>query len=113
MDLGNIDLSMLSAYKLSKNWNATMRVITVVEESEVENAYEYLESLLDLARLKNVLPHVEIGSFEEAMKTAPQADVDFFGLPDDPDLVKLRSFVQVTRSACVFVADSGKENIMA
>ena len=113
MDMGNIDLSMLSAYKLSKNWNATMRVITVVEESEVENAYAYLESLLDLARLKNVLPHVEIGSFEEAMKSAPQADVDFFGLPDDPDLVKLRHFVHVTRSACVFVADSGKENIMA
>lgn len=113
MDLGNIDLSMLSAYKLSHNWKATMRVITVVEESEVENAYEYLENLLDISRLKNVIPHVEIGSFEEAMQSAPQADVDFFGLPDDPDLEKLRYFVKVTQSACVFVADSGNENILA
>lgn len=113
MDMGNIDLSMLSAFKLSQNWGATMRVITVVEESEIENAYEYLENLLDISRLKNALPHVEIGSFEEAMKSAPQADVDFFGLPNDPDLKKLRHFVKVTQSACVFVADSGNENIMA
>lgn len=53
MDLGNIDLALLSAYKLKKNWNADMRVITVVEESQVEDAYIYLENLLDIARLKD------------------------------------------------------------
>lgn len=113
MDLGNIDLALLSGYKLSKNWNASLRVITVVEESEVENAYQYLENLLELSRLKNAIPHVEIGSFEEALKNAPQADVDFFGLAKDPDFEQYRLFVDITSSACVFVADSGNENIMA
>jgi hypothetical protein len=113
MDLGNIDLALLSGYKLKKNWNAQMRVITVVEKSQVENAYEYLENLLDIARLKDVIPHVEIGDFENALQTAPQADVDFFGLPDNPELDKLRSYVELTRSACVFVVDSGNENILA
>lgn len=113
MDLGNIDLALLSGYKLSKNWNASLRVITVVEEPEVENAYQYLENLLELSRLKNAIPHVEIGSFEEALKNAPQADVDFFGLAKDPDFEQYRLFVDITSSACVFVADSGNENIMA
>ncbi len=113
MDLGNVDLALLSAFKLKKNWNAEMRVITVVEEPEVEKAYHYLENLLEVARLKDVSAHVEIGSLKEALKSAPQADVDFFGLPKDPNLGELRSYVELTRSACVFVADSGKENIFA
>lgn len=113
MDLGNIDLALLSGYKLSQNWSASLRVITVVEESEVENAYKYLENLLELSRFKDAIPHVEIGSFEEALKNAPQADVDFFGLTKDPDFEQYRSFVEITSSACVFVADSGNENVMA
>lgn len=113
MDLGNMDLALLTAYKLKMNWGAQMRVITVVDEPDVDKAYTYLENLLDLARLKNVNPHVEIGTFKEALTTAPQADLDLFGLPDEIDLDELRSYVDLTRSACVFVADSGKENILA
>ena len=113
MQLGNVDLALLSAFKLKKNWGAEMRLITVVEESEVEAAYQYLENLLDVARLKDVTPHVEIGTFKEALRTAPQADVDFFGLPKDPNLDDLRTYVELTSSACVFVSDSGNENILA
>lgn len=113
MDLGNIDLALLSGYKLRKNWNAEMRLITVVEEPEVEKAHEYMENLLEISRLKGVTAHVEIGSFEQALRSGPQADVDFFGFSADPDLDKLRSYVEITRSACVFVADSGRESILA
>ncbi len=113
MELGNMDLALLTAYKLKVNWDAQMRVITVVEESQVEEAYRYLENLLDLARLPDAIAHVEIGTFREAMENAPQADLDLLGLPEDPDLDELRTFVDRTQSACVFVADSGKENILA
>jgi amino acid transporter len=113
MNLGNMDLALLTAYKLKMNWGAKMRVITVVEEGEIEKAYNYLENLLDLARLKDVIPHVEIGSFKEALGTAPQADLDLFGLSDEIEMQDLRSYVDLTRSACLFVADSGKENILA
>ena len=113
MDLGNIDLALLSGYKLKKNWGAEMRAIIVVEEGQEDEAYAYLEDLLDVARLKDVIPHVEIGTFEEALGNAPHADVDFFGLPEEPDLETLRCYVEQTRSACVFVSDSGEENILA
>ncbi len=113
MELGNVDLALLTAYKLKVNWNAQMRVITVVEESEVEQAYRYLDNLLDAARLPDTLQHVEVGTFEEALQSAPQADLDLLGLPKNPDLNVLRSYVDKTQSACVFVADSGNENILA
>ena len=113
MELGNVDLALLTAYKLRVNWNAQMRVITVVDESQVEEAYRYLDNLLDAARLTDVLQHVEVGTFDEALRNAPQADLDLLGLPDDPDLEELRSYVETTQSACVFVADSGNENILA
>jgi hypothetical protein len=113
LELGNVDLALLTAYKLKVNWDAQMRVITVVEESQVDQAYDYLENLLDVARLPDAAPHVEIGSFKEAMQNAPQADLDLMGLPEDPNLEDLRSFVDKTQSACVFVADSGNENILA
>lgn len=113
MDLGNVDLALLTAYKLSINWNAQMRVITVVDESQVNEAYRYLENLLDAARLKDVSSHVEIASFKDALETAPQADLDLFGLPSNPNLEELRSYVDLTGSSCVFVADSGKENVLA
>lgn len=113
MELGNIDLALLTAYKLKMNWGAKMRVITVVEESQVKDAYRYLENLLDVARLPDVKAHVEVGTFEEAILNAPQADLDLLGLPENPDLEELRSYVERTQSACVFVADSGRENVLA
>jgi len=113
MELGNMDLALLTAYKLKVNWGARMRVITVVEESQMEDAYQYLENLLDVARLPDAMSHVEIGNFRDAMENAPQADLDLLGLPEEPDLDELRSYVDRTQSACVFVADSGKENILA
>ncbi|NGP89184.1 amino acid permease [Fodinibius halophilus] len=113
MELGNVDLALLTAYKLKVNWDAQMRVITVVDEPQVEAAYRYLDNLLDAARLPEVLKHVEIGAFNEALQNAPQADLDLLGLPNDPNLDELRSYVETTQSACVFVADSGNENILA
>jgi len=113
MDLGNMDLALLTAFKLKSNWNADLRIITVVEEPQVEEAYRYLDNLCDLARLKDVKTHVEIGSFEEALGSSPQADVDILGLAEDPDLNELRLYIELTKSACVFVSDSGRENILA
>ena len=113
MELGNMDLALLTAYKLKMNWKAEMRVITAVEQSQAKEAYRYLNNLLDAARLPGVQPHVQVGTFAEAIQHVPQADLDLLGLPENPDLDELRSYVEKTQSACVFVADSGNENILA
>ena len=35
-DIGNLDLSILVAYKLKKNWVANIRLVTVVDNHEQE-----------------------------------------------------------------------------
>ncbi|MBT8239581.1 MAG: Na-K-Cl cotransporter, partial [Croceitalea sp.] len=51
-DIGNLDLSILIAYKLKSNWNARIRLITVISDPKEEaNAREFLASLIALARL--------------------------------------------------------------
>ena len=39
---------------------------------------------------------------------APQADLNLFGLVDDPDFDFVRRMVRETNSACLFVRDSGR-----
>ena len=114
MHLGNIDLALLSAYLLCKNWQGTMRLVTVVSEPEqVARAETYLRSLTSLARLPSVEVRVEQGDFFAALERCAHSDLHIFGLPQilDPDFV--RRALSNTRSVCLFVQDSGEENVMA
>ncbi len=113
-ELGNIDLQLLTAYKLRRNWGGKMQVIMAVcDEKEQQKARHYVDNLLDLARLKNVDVKIECSDFKKLLASAPRADVDLFGLPPSPDFKTFRRWVDLTRSACIFVADSGEENIIA
>ena len=47
LDIGNLDLSILVAYKLKMNWNARIRLITVVRNPDDEiKASQFLKSLI-------------------------------------------------------------------
>lgn len=113
-DLGNVDLALLMAYKLHKQWKARVRVVTAIEKAEhVESAREFLENVLELARLPEFEIVIEQCSFETALERAPQADIEFFGLSRDLDFEFMHHMVDARRSACLFVNDSGEENILA
>ena len=114
MDLGNIDLALLTAYKLSENWDAAIRLVIAIPNPEhLDAAHDFLMNMLDLARLLNVEIVVEESDFKTALLEAPQADIDLFGLPDPVNFEFMRSVVTKRRSACMFVKDSGDENILA
>ena len=114
MDIGNLDLPLLTAYKLSKNWDAQMRLVTVIDDpSEHENARAFMETVTDLARMPGAEVQVMEGAFKDAVPHAPQADLNIFGLPPGPDFDFMRSMVDQTRSSCLFVADSGQESALA
>ena len=113
-DIGNLDLSILTAYKLKRNWGARLRLITVVEdEHEVANARAFMHQLKDLARIPDTSVVVEQGNFFEYLSTAPQADLNLFGLITDPDFDFARRMVRATNSTCLFVRDSGHESALA
>ncbi|MDX1624179.1 MAG: amino acid permease [Gemmatimonadota bacterium] len=114
MELGDLDLALLTAYKLEQNWAGEIRVVTAVGQVEhVGPAREYLENLIELARIPDAAVHVLRGPFDEALAEAPQADVSIFGLPDPPDLDFVERMVSRTDSSCLFVRDAGEENVLA
>ncbi len=114
MDIGNLDLSILIAYKLRRNWNAQLRLIMVVEdEAQQERARQFLEQLLTLARIPNAEIVINTGQFTEQMAQAPQADLNIFGMISNPDLDFARRMMEKTDSSCIFVRDSGQESALA
>lgn len=113
-DIGNLDLSILIAYKLKMNWNAKIRLITVVhEEEEKENAVEFLHSLTTLARLPSTLTEVYVGNFKEIVQHAPTADINIFGMEKFLTEDFIHEMTKHTDSSCLFVKDSGHESILA
>jgi hypothetical protein len=114
MQIGNLDLALLTAYKLAVNWNARMRVVTAVPApDEQEKAQDFLEKLIDLGRFTDAEAVVGTTPFNEYVLDAPQADLNIFGLSPEPDFDKIRRLVDQTDSTCMFVRDSGLESALA
>ena len=114
MKIGNLDLMVLSAYKLAQNWNARLRLITVVDSDEKEDkARDFMEQLRDLGRFTDAEVCVGRGSFSDYLAQAPQADLSVFGMLPEPDFAFCRRMVESTRSTCLFVRDSGQESALA
>ncbi|MBT8393545.1 MAG: amino acid permease, partial [Bacteroidia bacterium] len=113
-DIGNLDLSTLIAYKLKKNWDAKIRLITVIdEEKEKENASVFLKSLITAARLPQTLTEVHVGKFKTIVKHAPSADINIFGMEESLTSEFIHEMTLSTNSSCLFIKDSGHESILA
>jgi hypothetical protein len=114
MQLGNIDLALLSAYMLRQNWNGHLQLTTIVKDADqVQSANLYLRNLIDLARLTHTDYRVEVGDYAAYVRESPAADIQIFGFPAQIDLDAIRRLVTETRSTCLFVLDSGEENVFA
>jgi hypothetical protein len=113
-DIGNLDLSILVAYKLKVNWKAQIRLITVISDAEeYDNAQEFLSTLINLARLPKTLIEVHVGEFSTIVTKAPSADLNIFGMDEDLKFEFVKEMSRKTNSTCLFVKDSGHESILA
>ena len=114
MDLGNKDMSLLTAYLLNSAWKGRIRVVCVLDDPESrEKAQSYLRQLLDLSRLPEVEILVVEGPFGEVLERAPEADLNILGLPEEVNLDFVRDCVRSLGTTCVFTRDSGRENVLA
>lgn len=111
----NWNLGILIALKLQLSWEGRINLVTVSEErNDRVRLYEYLEQLSDQARLPSMTElHVLTSSFEEAVDTAPRADINIFGIPFDVQFEFMRSAPELMNSSCIFVKDSGYESATA
>ncbi|MEM7801438.1 MAG: amino acid permease, partial [Chloroflexota bacterium] len=113
-DIGNLDLSILIAYKFKLNWGADLRLITVIEdEREEENARHFMSQLMDLARLPDTEVIVAKEGFAQYVASAPQADLNIFGQTSRQDFDFVRRMVDETKTTCLFARDSGRESALA
>lgn len=114
MRLGNVDLALLTAYKLMQNWRCDLQVITAVEDGDyVDDAHTYLNDLVDLARMPGASVVVEHCDFTSCVERRAHADLNIFGIGDEPDLDFMYDMIEQTDASCVFVRDSGVENALA
>jgi hypothetical protein len=98
-EVAELDLLLLLAYKLQRNWEGRVRLLTVVESmDEKPAATAELHRLVDLARMQQTDVYAISGTFLEALDRAPQADVSLFGLPAEIDFDWMRRVV-VARAA--------------
>lgn len=113
--LSNLDLALLLAYQVARNWHGQINLITVIEEErERENGERFLESLADLGRMpKGTRQVVHVGAFKEYLPNAPHADLNIFGLPPQFSEAFMEQMLHDTNASCIFVRDSGHESALA
>lgn len=112
--LPNLDLSLLLAYQLARNWPGKINLLTAVADpAEEQNAQAYLAQLMDLGRMpKGTTPLVYVGDFETCLQKAPQADLSIFGLQSRVNLAFMQRMMENTHASCIFVRDSGTESAL-
>ena len=114
MRLGNMDMSLLIGHILQKAWDGVLNVVCIVEDpAEMEAAREFVERVTDLARMPRVNPIIRSGRLADQVRQVPTADLDIFGLSGEPDFGFARQVLDTTASSCLFVRDSGDENVLA
>ena len=112
----NLDLAILLAYQLIRNWNGRIILCMAVPDAETKDkATKFLSELISLTRLpKQTAVMVLIAPFTEALKQIPRADLSIFGLSkEEQDLTFVQNVVKEVNGSCIFVRDSGDESALA
>jgi solute carrier family 12 (sodium/potassium/chloride transporter), member 2 len=115
MEMGNLDTCVLLAYLLQRNWDAKLTLITIAPaEADVTAARDFLRRLVELTRLpaRSEL-YVDTGNFRDRLASAPEADLQIFGMPGELHFDEAQRFVDEARSSCMFLLASGEESAMA
>ena len=115
LNLHNMNLAVLTAYRLTKAWKGTLNLITVVEDgSKKSAAARTIEEMRELTRIpKSASILIMVGDWESRLHEAPQSDMDILPLRPEDDLDYVKRMVDITRSSCLFVKDSGRESAVA
>lgn len=115
MRLSNLDLSVLLAYQLARNWQGRINLCMAVSDPQTAvEARDYLNRLNVLARLPSGTEvHVFETPFYDALREMPSGDINLFGLPDEFNPTFMAEVIDIVEASCLFVRDSGDESALA
>ncbi len=110
----NKDLAILMAIQLNRNWGGQLRFITVVaNEDDGTRARAAQERLIDRARLPiSTETVILVGNFKKVLSSAPQADLNIFGISNELDGDTMHKLSASVNTSCLFVKDSGGESMV-
>lgn len=105
----NWHLAILITLQLQANWGGKINLVTVAEnESDKKRLSSFLNRLSDQTRLPALSEfYVLTGNFNEALQSAPRADMSIFGVGDNFEFNFMRETTELTKTSCLFVKDSG------
>ena len=111
----NLNLSLLMGYRLARAWESDIALMSVVSDpGQAPYAEEFLRELADIARLPRRTQFMTpVGSFPDVVASVPPADLGIFGMSAVPDFDLIETVTRLSRSSCLFVADSGRESARA
>ena len=115
MHNANLDLPVLVGHLLSIERGCRLRLATVVRSIEdTADANGFLQRLIDQGRLASETEiHVAEGSFLDAVRNSPYADIHIFGLSTTVERKRMFQIRDAGGGACLFLLDSGQESILA
>jgi len=108
----NWHLAVLISLQLQLNWSGKINLVTVAEsKNDEQKLYDFLNNISEQTRLPSLTEFkVLIGNFNEAIKSAPRADINIFGLGEVLNFKFMRNISELSTSSCLFVRDSGHES---
>lgn len=111
----NINLAILIAFQLEKNWQGMVRLIQAVERDEdQEEAGAYLLKLKNLMRLPlDGEIKILVGSFMNSIKETPPADINIFGMGENLDINQIHEVANTIQTSILFLRDSKHESALA
>ncbi len=108
----NLDLAILVALQLEKNWDGKLRLLqAVANEQEKSDAQNYLTKLRRVMRLPgDIEPFVLVGRFDDVLAQAPPADINIFGMAGDSDMAWIKGISRKVSTCVLFLRDSKQES---
>ncbi len=110
----NSNLALLISYKLKLNWQAKVRLMKIISpDDDLNKENESLNEFINMSRLPISEKIVKKGNFFEELENAPEADLNIFGISPTLNMEEHINIARKVNSSCMFILDSGKENIFA
>ncbi|MFC1784105.1 amino acid permease [Candidatus Neomarinimicrobiota bacterium] len=112
----NLDLSVLIAIQLKRNWsNTKIRIISIAtDERDQAITKKYLDAIIDHARIPGKIDiDIPVGEFNEILSQVPHADINIFGISTELSCKSMHDIVSDINAACLFIKDGGSESAVA
>lgn len=108
------DLSLLIAYRLHRNWAGNVTLWMCVAKKKKIEAENYLKKILYEARFPSSTKIIiSTDSFAKTLRNAPKGDIHIIPVSTHSEIANIRKISDAEEKSFFFVADSGKEDILA